>query len=71
MLSILIALLATVGDPSEDDGPRSTILIGKPLPGGERNKVKVKPGRLNSPFGVDFDPAGNMYVVELGGGPCN
>ena len=25
-------------------------------------------GKLSSPFGVDFDAAGNMYVVELGGG---
>ena len=25
-------------------------------------------GKLTSPFGVDFDAAGNMYIVELGGG---
>ena len=23
---------------------------------------------LRSPFGVDFDPSGNMYIVELTGG---
>ena len=61
---VLIAVLCL----QASDGPRSTILIGKPLPGGERDKVKVEPGRLDSPFGVDFDSAGNMYVVELGGG---
>ena len=28
----------------------------------------TEPGRLDSPFGVDFDDAGNMYIAELGGG---
>lgn len=45
-------------------GPRSSIVIGEPI---ETTK-DPKPGKLNSPFGVDFDAAGNMYIVELEGG---
>lgn len=43
---------------------RSSVVIGDSL-------VKVKsptPGLLESPFGVDFDQHGNMYIVELAGG---
>jgi len=43
---------------------RSSVVIGQSL-------VDVKnpqPGQLHSPFGVDFDRAGNMYIVELEGG---
>ena len=43
---------------------RASVVIGESL-----DKVKQpKPGKLNSPFGVDFDEQGNMYVVELSGG---
>lgn len=43
---------------------RSSVVIGESLA-----KVKnPKPGRLSSPFGVDFDRRGNMYIVELSGG---
>lgn len=44
--------------------PRSFIVIGESL----SKDQNPKPGRLNSPFGVDFDEAGNMYIVELSGG---
>lgn len=43
---------------------RASVVIGDSL-------VKVKkpkPGELASPFGVDFDKHGNMYIVELSGG---
>src|SRR6266850_1939086 len=30
--------------------------------------VPATQAKLDSPFGVDFDKAGNMYVVELKGG---
>ena len=44
--------------------PRSSVVIGDSLA-----KVKnPQPDRLDSPFGVDFDEQGNMYVVELSGG---
>ena len=31
-------------------------------------KVPATQAKLNQPFGVDFDPRGNMYLVELKGG---
>jgi sugar lactone lactonase YvrE len=43
---------------------RSSVVIGESLA-----KVKnPEPGELQSPFGVDFDQRGNMYIVELSGG---
>ena len=43
---------------------RSSVVLGDSLA-----KVKEpKPGQLNSPFGLDFDKHGNMYIVELSGG---
>ncbi|MDP6558048.1 MAG: hypothetical protein QGG71_25500 [Pirellulaceae bacterium] len=44
--------------------PRSSIIIGESL----ADTKNPKPGKLDSPFGVDFDAAGNMYIVELSGG---
>lgn len=43
---------------------RSHVVIGESL---TKNK-DPQPDQLNSPFGVDFDAAGNMYMVELAGG---
>jgi sugar lactone lactonase YvrE len=57
-LAISIANVATA------ERPRSSIIIGESL----ANNKNPKPGKLNSPFGVDFDAAGNMYIVELSGG---
>jgi sugar lactone lactonase YvrE len=43
---------------------RSSVVIGESLA-----KVKnPQPDKLESPFGVDFDEQGNMYIVELAGG---
>lgn len=41
--------------------PQATVVIGNP-------QATTTPGRLDSPFGVDFDADGNMYIVELSGG---
>ena len=47
--------------------PRASVVIGESLA-----RVKhPKPGKPDSPFGVDFDAAGNMYIVELSGGRAN
>jgi sugar lactone lactonase YvrE len=43
---------------------RSSIVIGESL----ANTKNPKPGKLDSPFGIDFDAAGNMLIVELSGG---
>jgi len=59
----LIAVLAAGAVPASAAG-RCSIVIGKSL---EVN-ANPRPGKLNSPFGVDFDAAGNMYIVELEGG---
>ncbi len=56
-----IAYLALVGSAAAQ---RSSIVIGESL----ANVKSPKPGVLDSPFGVDFDRRGNMYIVELSGG---
>ena len=43
---------------------RTSIVIGE----ARANAKKPKPGKLDSPFGIDFDAAGNMFIVELSGG---
>lgn len=57
-------LINSPTDVTAAQPPRASIVIGQPLV----EAKEPKPGRLNSPFGVDFDAAGNMYVVELAGG---
>jgi len=44
--------------------PRASIIIGESL----ADTKDPKPGKLDSPFGIDFDAAGNMVIVELSGG---
>lgn len=44
--------------------PRSSVVIGESLV----NVKNPKSGKLDSPFGIDFDKQGNMYIVELSGG---
>lgn len=65
-LSTVVCFVAvlTAGVLSASAADRSSIVIGKSL---TANK-NPKPGKLNSPFGIDFDAAGNMYIVELEGG---
>src|SRR5262245_49970623 len=36
--------------------------------GNESNNVPAAQAKLNQPFGIDFDKAGNYYLVELTGG---
>ena len=43
---------------------RSSVVIGESL----ADVKKPKSGKLDSPFGIDFDKQGNMYIVELSGG---
>jgi sugar lactone lactonase YvrE len=57
-------LLNCLTDVAAVGQPRASIVIGESTADGE----EPKPGKLDSPFGVDFDAAGNMYIVELSGG---
>lgn len=63
LLSVTIILTATITE-ADAQRARSHVVIGEPL---TKNK-DPQPGQLHSPFGVDFDAAGNMYIVELEGG---
>jgi sugar lactone lactonase YvrE len=57
-------LLLSVANIAAAQKPRSSIIIGESL----TDNKNPQAGRLDSPFGVDFDAAGNMYIVELSGG---
>ncbi|MGD9856035.1 MAG: hypothetical protein AB7U20_13910 [Planctomycetaceae bacterium] len=52
---------------AQDREPQVTVVVGNRLPseGGEED-APASP--LTSPFGVDFDSHGNMFIVELEGG---
>jgi len=52
---------------SEEGTPRISVVIGNLLPE-EGAAGKAAPSPFESPFGMDFDAAGNMFVVELEGG---
>lgn len=57
-------LIICLTDVAMAQRPRSSVVIGESLA-----KLKnPKPDKLDSPFGVDFDKQGNMYIVELSGG---
>jgi len=47
--------------------PKVELVLGNFLPG-EGGETETTPSPLSSPFGVDFDPDGTMWIVELGGG---
>jgi len=62
--TVVFLILLGFADVKAAEHPRSSVVIGEAL-------AKVKkptPGQLESPFGLDFDRAGNMFIVELGGG---
>ncbi len=63
-LFVYSVLINSPTDATAAQSPRASIVIGESLAEAE----ELKPGKLNSPFGVDFDAAGNMYIVELAGG---
>jgi len=62
LCSAMILVLSVT--PLAAQRARSRVVIGESLV----DNKDPQPGQLNSPFGVDFDAAGNMYIVELGGG---
>jgi len=54
---LLLAILTTF---QLAQAQQVTVLIGDPTPAPKN----IQPGELNVPFGVDFDPQGNMLVAE-------
>jgi len=60
----LAATLTLTATTAEAQRARSRVVIGESLSDNEN----PQPDQLNTPFGVDFDAAGNMYLVELAGG---
>ena len=63
-LASVVILLGLSITSVEAQKARTRVVIGE-------SRVENKnpePGQLNTPFGIDFDAAGNMYMVELDGG---
>jgi len=60
----IAATLTLTATTAEAQRARSRVVIGESLSDNEN----PQPDQLNTPFGVDFDAAGNMYLVELAGG---
>ena len=67
--AIALAVLLSPGLPAGETAPEPTVsvVIGSLLPG-EGGPAKTPASPLASPFGVDFNPAGDMFIVELAGG---
>lgn len=65
---IILCLVIFISPGSgEKKIPKISIVVGSLLPReGELDRIKNSP--LSSPFGIDFDSKGNLFIVELGGG---
>ena len=71
MRNLLFALVAgsaavATTASAQDKSPKVSLVIGNLLPN-EGGSADAKPGPLKSPFGIDFDAAGNMFIAELAG----
>jgi hypothetical protein len=62
-----ICLLTFTDHIALADAPQVQWIVGGLMPE-EGGDWKQASGPLSSPFGIDFDSHGNMYIVELGGG---
>src|SRR5215475_7178008 len=65
LATFLIAILSALSQPHELWAAKLVLVAG----GGDKTNdgVLVTEAKLNTPFGVDFDQAGNLYFVELNG----
>jgi sugar lactone lactonase YvrE len=64
MATLLLAAPALGGEAAPV--PKVTVVVGSLLPSGGGPDDAASP--LKAPFGIDFDPAGNMFIAELSGG---
>lgn len=57
-------LPSAAADTAPGAASRVTLVAG----GGEgSNNIPARKAKLRSPFGVDFDPSGNVYIIEMTG----
>lgn len=64
LFGLALVLVSGVGSDEAQGAKRARVVIGESL----STVRNPQPGKLHSPFGVDFDDAGNMYIAELEGG---
>ncbi|NQT13888.1 MAG: hypothetical protein HQ582_14130 [Planctomycetes bacterium] len=66
LIAVTLFLSLTFQLPTHAAEPMVTVVVGHLLPdeGGPADPV---PSPLKAPFGIDFDPAGNMLIAELSG----
>jgi streptogramin lyase len=69
LAAVAVALLLTAGLPARaaEPEPKVTVVVGHLLPS-EGGPAQTPSSPLDSPFGIDFDPGGNMTIIELAGG---
>lgn len=66
LVSVLLFPVSTVIADAAESEPRVAVVVGSLLPAEGGPAEPASP--LKSPFGIDFDRAGNMLIVELEGG---
>jgi len=66
LIAVTLLLLLTFQLPTHAAEPKVTVVVGHLL-SDEGGPADAAPSPLKAPFGIDFDPAGNMLIVELSG----
>src|SRR5262245_8274828 len=67
LLLAVLALAATLTLPCLPAAERIVLIAGGGVDTNSSMPLNPTQARLSSPFGVDFDRAGNLYLVELTG----
>ena len=65
-MAVVVALTAVLALEAAEREPKVTVVLGSLLPSEGGPADAASP--LTSPFGIDFDSKGNMFIVELSGG---
>ena len=66
-MAVVLLLTSALPTRAAEPTPKVTVVVGHLL-SDEGGPAETPASPLNSPFGIDFDPAGNMTIVELAGG---